>query len=444
MVKELFKVDPTEQQAMAMMAVAESKRCTVKSCHGSGKTTLASWLNWWFLLTRPYPKVICTAPSYDTLQDGLWAECAKWQRQSPVFSELFTWTKHKIHANWSSEEWFAVARSAGKGESIQGRRSKYTLLIIDEASGVDDDIEEAAGSLLTQENAYALYLSNPTKLNGFFYRLHTNPEAGRFWKRFTFSAYDSPLVSKSWIEEKKAIYGVKSNYFKVRVLGEFPYDEEDTLIPIEWVNLAVDSDIKVWEFEPVVLGVDVGAGGDRSVICPRKGSKVFPLITNEDKNTMNLIKLVGETANRYKADAICVDSIGIGKGVFDRMEELGYEVYSVDVRQSAREEGFSRLRDELYWKVRTDFESGMVSIPYDPEFMMELSSIKYDIQGNSIKVQSKKEVKKELSKRGSLYGSPDKLDSYMLTKFFDDAMYQPKEDMEVEERVRKSNRRSGY
>ena len=70
---------------------------SVRSGHGIGKSAVESWAVIWFLSTRPFPKIPCTAPTQHQLWDILWAEVAKWLRSNPVLSDSLIWTREKVY-----------------------------------------------------------------------------------------------------------------------------------------------------------------------------------------------------------------------------------------------------------------------------------------------------------------------------------------------------------
>jgi len=74
-VKEVLGVEPDEWQQDFLNAVASGERkISIRSGHGVGKSTTASWAMLWFLLTRYPVKVVVTAPTSGQLEAGLCAE----------------------------------------------------------------------------------------------------------------------------------------------------------------------------------------------------------------------------------------------------------------------------------------------------------------------------------------------------------------------------------
>ena len=411
---ELFKVTPTDQQKEIMNAVVKWRKVSVRSGHNIGKSALATWLTFWFLITRDYPKIICSATSKDQLYDVLWAEMAKWKRQNSLVDALFEWNKDKIYHKGYPEDWWAVARTAQKGEGIVGRHADHQMIILDEPSGMDDSILEATEGLMSGKDIYVLLISNPTRPSGYFYDTQTNPDLVKHWHPMHFSSLGSPLVSKKWLEYMLDKYGENSPNYMVRVLGEFPIDSDDTLIPRGWVMDAVDREIPLDKYAKRVLGVDVGAGGDKSVIVHRQGGVVDRIVKLKTSDTMVLVQKISQEYNAYNADAICIDSIGIGKGAFDELRRRGFNTYEVDVRRKSYKKGFDKISDELWWKTRDQFQNGTVSIPNDEELKLELWSVKY-LESN--KIEKKKDMKRRINY------SPDTAEAFRNTYFIDDMSF---------------------
>ena len=169
-VREILNAEPDAWQAEALNALSKESRVAIRSGHGVGKSCMESWAVCWFLFTRYFPKVIATAPTIRQLYDILWAEISKWLKRSPLLSELFEWQKTKVVMKAEPERWFAVARTAAKPENMQGFHEHSILFVLDEASGISDEIFEAVEGALTTPDAKLLICGNPTRNSGFFKR----------------------------------------------------------------------------------------------------------------------------------------------------------------------------------------------------------------------------------------------------------------------------------
>ncbi len=403
-------------QEAVLRDMAEHNRVAVRSGHGVGKSALQSWVVLWYLFTRGPVKIACTAPTSHQLYDVLWSEVSKWARQlHPFLLSMIKINTDRIELMDNPEECFAVARTARKEqpEAFQGFHSENMMFLIDEASGVDDLIFEVGEGSLSTKGAKALMCGNPTRTSGYFYEaFHRMREV---WKTHKVSCMESTRCSPDYMEAQALKYGVDSNVYRVRVLGEFPRQDDDTVI-----SLAQVEDASTREIEPdgrIIWGLDVARfGNDRTALCRRQGNVVtHKVMTWRNKDTMQVAGIIArmydDLPTHEQPQTIVVDVIGIGSGVVDRMQELGLPVIGINVSESpAIGEKFSRLRDELWWKGREWFEEMNCRLPDDETLMGELATVRYAIKSDGkIKVESKDEMKK----RG--LPSPDVADAFILT-----------------------------
>ena len=96
-VEDIIGVKPDEDQAKILRSVAANTMTSVRSGHGVGKSAVEAWTVIWYMVTRPFPKIPCTAPTQHQLFDILWAEISKWLRNAPGLYDELIWTKEKIY-----------------------------------------------------------------------------------------------------------------------------------------------------------------------------------------------------------------------------------------------------------------------------------------------------------------------------------------------------------
>jgi hypothetical protein len=85
------------------------------------------------------------------------------------------------------------------------------------------------------------------------------------------SCLDVPRA-QGHIEDIRAKYGESSNAWRVRVLGEFPTADDETVIPLELVLSAVERRVSTLSYYPV-WGVDVARyGDDRTALAKRQAN----------------------------------------------------------------------------------------------------------------------------------------------------------------------------
>jgi hypothetical protein len=218
-----------------------------------------------------------------------------------------------------------------------------------------------------------------------------------------------------------ATYGRNSNAYRIRVAGEFPLADDNAVIPLDLVTAAIERDVAPMRVMPV-WGLDCARfGTDRSALAKRRGNVLMePIKVFDQRDTMALAGLIVREYDRTEIDErpaeICIDTIGIGAGVYDRLEELGLPVRSVNVAESPSvDDLYMRLRDEIFWKARKWFEDRNCKIVDDPMLISELTCLQYAFtSAGKLKVESKDELKK----RG--FRSPDLADAFVLTFAADD------------------------
>lgn len=426
-VREMLGAEPYEYQREFLEALARNERkMSVKSGHGTGKSTTASWAMLWFLLLRYPVKVVVTAPTSSQLFDAMFAELKRWINELPKeLQELLNVKSDRVELLRAPAEAFISCRTARAEtpEALAGVHSDNVLLIVDEASGVPEQVFEAAAGSMSGHNATTLMLSNPTRSSGTFFESH-NRMANSWWTR-TWSCEDSPLVSDEFVEEMRLRYGEESNAFRVRVLGQFPLSDDNTIIPFHLVEAAQHRDVVVADDTDVVWGLDVARfGSDATALCKRQGPVVTEL---RSWRGLDLMQTTGRVVAEYEAlppskrpTEILVDSIGVGSGVVDRLRELDLPVRGINVAESpSMGDTYMNLRSELWFKCKAWLEDRSCKLPKDDQLQAELTAIRYSFTSSG---KMKAESKDEMRRRG--VGSPDLADALCLTMASDAATAQ--------------------
>ena len=414
-VREMIQLEPDPWQAEVLEDVsAGQRRISIRSAHGVGKSAVLSWASIWFILTKYPCKVVMTAPSSPQLFDALFAETRGWINNLPPFlKELLVVTSDRIALKSAPDESFISARTsrAESPESMQGVHSKHVLLLADEASGIPEEVFNAAQGSMSGESATTILTGNPTRTTGFFYDTHNR--LVEFWKTYHISAFDSPRVTPEFVEEVRFKSGEDSNEYRVRVLGEFPTTDDNTILGRDLVEPSIYRDIALDSSAEVVWGLDPARyGNDRTALIVRQGNIVSEV---EFWRNLDLMQTCGAVKAKYDATSlkpaiICVDSIGIGAGVVDRLRELGLPVVGVNVSETPSVGNYRNLRAELWFRLKDWLLQRGCKLPKNEILISELCSVRY-LYTSSGKVQV--ESKEEMKKRG--LKSPDLADALVLT-----------------------------
>jgi len=416
---DVLGVEPWDKQKEIIESVRDNDNTCVASGHGVGKTFVSACTTLWFLCCHYQSRVITTAPTNRQVESILWAEIWSLYKNSrvPLGGKLL-----KTSLNLE-EKWFALGLSTDDPDRFQGHHAEHILLVMDEAPGIDPKIYEASKGILTSHGSKSLLIGNPTSPSGPFFDAFKN----RLWNSFHISCYDSPaiknpekypnLTTQKWIDERAEEWGEKSPMFISRVLGEFPEEGEDTLIPLSWCDKAVKrGDIKGKGVisDHIYLGLDVARyGSNKTVLTSFQPNRIKAIKTIQNRSTTEAVKMVVTEAISAGAKLmnITVDDTGVGGGVTDRLRELGYGVLAVNFSQKPTDPyHFRGIRDEIYWNMRELFRSDEIAIPGNEALISQLSSIRYKINPRTGKIEI--ETKDEMKKRG--LKSPDESDSLAI------------------------------
>lgn len=257
-------------------------------------------------------------------------------------------------------------------------------------------------------------------------------------------------MEKEWLEEfgadgltKEALYwrrfklkemngDYEQKYRKFR--QEYPLTDEDaflssvtdTFLQSENVRNARKNTID--SHSNLIIGIDPARkGDDRTAIIKRRGRKAYDLKTYNGLDTMELCGIIKRIIDKENPARVCIDSIGIGAGIVDRLKELGCDcVEGVNVARKALEpDRYKNLRAELWDSMRSWFLQDMpVEIPDSDELQVDLTCLGYSYDSSDrLKIEGKDDAKK----RGLL--SPDTADALMLTffggEYVDEGGYRP-------------------
>ena len=414
-----------EKQKEILEAVRDNAEVAVRSCHASGKSYVSGRIVHWWLNAYSNSVVITTAPTFRQVKEVLWREI----KGSVVGKSIYPEKAILDTSINISSQWFALGLSTDKPDQFQGFHSPHLMVLIDEASGIQPEIEEAIDGLTPEK---IVRIGQPLQTTGRFADSFRYPNV----KKIQISAFDTPnvkegktiipgLITKEDVEKFRIRYGEDSDVYKVRVLGEFPGQDSNALISIDDVSKAIQREVSVLSQWEKKIGVDVARfGDDRSAIIVRQMEKVIRKEVFSSLDTMEITGRVLKIAKeeQVKADNIFIDVIGIGAGVYDRLKEQGWKTNAVNVAESPKDkENYINLRAELYAdKVKEWIKTG--DLPDDDFY--ELANIKYKFNSSGkLQIESKEDMKK----RG--LESPDIADALMLTFASKGIINMPKQSM---------------
>lgn len=400
-------------------------RFSTVSGHGIGKSTLVAWLIKFVLDTRPYAKGVVTANTAEQLRTKTWAEVAKWNALS-LTAHLWHYTSgrgamslyrkgpHEISSNWRADAQTCREENA---EAFQGLHSAGStpFYIFDEASGIPDKIWEARAGGATDGEPMSFDFGNPTRKSGYFYE----NSAGRFRHRYIVRHIDSrnvAITNKAIFEQWRADWGEDSDFFRVKVKGEFPSAGTVQFISSDLVYGAALREGGYSKTDSLLIGVDVARFGDNStVIFPRIGrdAKSFPFREYKGLDNVQVAEKVIEVVKEFRnigksCQGIFIDGGGLGGGVVDILRRAGYNPIDINFGGKSSDRRFTRKVDEMWGRMRDELQ--YLAIPNNQDLIDQLTQREY---GFTTSGKISLESKTDMAERG--VQSPDKADALALT-----------------------------
>lgn len=424
-----------KRQRDILHGIVANKKVAVCSGQKVSKSNTFVVAALWWTATRGRGRVLFTAPANSQVRDILWKElrriCNSVTPDGRTVSEILGVEPAILPS--TGMQWpdgrEIIGFSADTPERMQGFSGPNTLALLDESSGIADEIFEAI-----QGNAagggHIAAAGNPTQQSGWFFdAFHTKRE---FWFRLEISSEETPnctgeeppipgLADPDFIKSMEREHGRESAFFKVRILGKFAGTASNAIIGLALIDPAK----LLWKnrvsepTESLELGVDVARfGDDESTIAPRRGNRAYEIESVHGFDTVAVAGKVNEVIDKHRRPgervSIKIDtSGGYGAGVADLLRSQNREGISVfDVNSSEKSddpEKYVNVRSQLHFAVRDWLKDGG-ELPEDPKLEAELLTPTYSYDArNRMKVESKDEIKKRLKR------SPDRSDALALS-----------------------------
>lgn len=428
------------RQKTVMESVRDNRRTIVRACHSSGKSFIAASVAcWWLDSHKPGEAfVLSTAPTAPQVRAILWRNINRIHASAklPGRCNQQEWL---MPTGDGSEELVGIGRKPSEHSegSFQGIHARYVLVILDESQGVPKTLWDGTESIASNKHARVLAIGNPDTTSGPFVDACNSPD---MWNEIHIGFKHTPastgevvpeevsdgLISREWAEDRRIAWGEDSALYQSKVLGELPSGDIDPWRVISEEDAAkcryVD---EAYEGDPDAVrigGLDIGGGGDRTVLVERIGSAVKRIESFSDRDPMLTVGKLVNIIEEWDLQRVRIDVVGIGWGVAGRLKEVLRERGSKCIVQtvnfagrSSQPKRFLNIRAEAWWNGRELSRNKAWSLAaLDNDAIAELTMPRYEIVDSSgkLKIEKKDEVRERLGR------SPDIADA-LLMAFFD-------------------------
>lgn len=395
----------------------EAIREAVASGHGIGKSALVSWIILWAMTTFEDTRGVVTANTDGQLKSKTWAELATWYNRF-IAKDMFVYTATSLFSAQPGHErtwrvdaipWSEHNTEAFAGLHNHGRR---ILIIFDEASAIIDKIWEVTDGAMTDDNTERIWVAfgNPTRTNGrFFDCFH---RFRNMWRTHQIDSRSVTISNKKEIQRWAEMWGEDSDFFKVRVKGEFPSASDSQFISTAIVETAMQRQVNALAYNPapVIIGVDPAwTGSDALEIVMRQGAVYRHLMTQaKNDDDARVAGIIARFEEEYHAAAVFIDQ-GYGTGIYSMGKVMGRNWQLVSFAAKPTDSYYANKRAEMWGDMKKWLQTEGV-LDDDQQLKDDLTGPEAFINHSGhLQLESKDDMKR----RG--LQSPNKADALALT-----------------------------
>jgi hypothetical protein len=418
------------KQRIIAKSVQRKRFTAVRSCHGIGKSYLASRLANWWIATKPDPFVVTTAPSGHQVRSILWREIKRGKAKGKLRGRI---TEGQVPEWKIGDQLVAFGRKpadyvdpAEAATAFQGIHALNLLVILDEASGIPEWLATAVETLVTNTRSRVLAIGNPDNPTSWFAKIN-RPGSGynviKVNARMTPNFTGEPipellkdlLVSKIWVAERLKRWGKNNPLYIAKVDAEFPLVTDDTVFTPYHIQIAaaVDRSRHALSKESTNYGgLDVARmGSDECCLYINANGHVRHYKSWGKTETMETVGIVRRELEGRPWPHLNIDANGVGAGVYDRLRELGHSVIPfMGGERAFNPQKYRNRRTEAYWEAREAMEQGLIDVDINDDILIaELLEVKYKLNSlGQILLEEKDDTHRRLGR------SPNRADAFVM------------------------------
>lgn len=377
------------KQREIIESVRDHRYTAVHAAHGLGKSWTAATAIAWWADTHPSESsfVVWTAPTYPQVAAVVGRELSQAIEDAGLTDIRLMGDQRLV----VGERLIGYGRKPADHNmaAFQGIHAEHVLVVLDEACGIPRQLWDAADALATNEHARVLAIGNPDDASSHFAEVCDPARAAhRGWNVIHVDAFDSPnltgevvpeamsraLISRTWVEERKARWGEKSAIYQAKVRGVFAPDAENAIVPLALVRRA--QQIEATDPEPgkplgAVLGCDIARGNsddtDANTILSVERGRASIVAHFREPDLMRTADMIDAEARKLgPLTRIVVDGDGLGAGVVDALRQKGHDIVEFRGAQKARDpRRFRNRRAEAWWGLRELLQDDAIALPSD-------------------------------------------------------------------------------
>lgn len=455
---DYWQVPGIEGQREWCDAISSHHTVAIETGNALGKDYFVGGIIPWWLWTREDSLVIVTGPSQTLLGSVTWKEVRRAVEGCPFYprylsAKITNGVKSSPQVMEVAPGWQALGFSTTSIERLSGQHAGELLVILEEASGIEDHVWEAIDGLKAKK---IVAIGNPIRAEGGFVRLcdqgiadakngipkqfavkyinvpsTASPDAGKDESKYG-------LADKGWLDRMARQYGKDSLWYRAHVLAIRPKLAHERLIQPEHLDACTSEATRERCNEWRQLGkagkrriscdVGEGVGNARSVIVVRDDLGILDITASIYQTPSDTAVAIAGLAGKWKVspDNISYDGAGqTGKRLGNALSGQGYPMARPYFGSGSGGKRCTNLRtaSAIAFARRIDPETYVghdeTHLPFHipmsehwPSIREELLELKYELKGDKSALEPKDDLMERLQR------SPDFADA--ITQAFRD------------------------
>jgi len=377
------------------------------------KTTLGLNLLIRECVRNPKSSYVYVAPTYTQARNIIWDDPNMLDAYLPDKAEMgCKMNEQKLHVKFANGSLLSV-RGADKPDSLRGIDAAGVFF--DEWALIKPEAWTEIFRPIIAQNAkrwamFAFTPKGPNHATEMLDRALLSESEG--WFGQTLRASESNLLPQ--VELDKARQEMPTSLYDQEFECARITDEERTLITSRMIEGLKAIALRLYPQTRRIISCDPATGGDECVCYVGENGEIIDELILHERDTMKIAGHLAILGSKYEIDDYIIDSIGLGKGIADRLTELGKNVQPFCSSEKAIDsDRFRNLRVEAWWYVMEQMEAHEVPYPVDSELRRQLSGVRYKVMDSSGRLQlDPKDATKKILGR-----SPDRADAYVMMQY---------------------------
>jgi hypothetical protein len=360
-----------------------AKRIAIRSGRQIGKTVMGSVKVLYRAFMNPNEQILILAPSQRQ------ANIFFWNIKEIVANNLFIKecvvreTMTQIYFDNGSEIHCLPAGSRRVSDRIRG--FSPTLILMDEASYIPDEVLTAVEPSLAATNGDLIYTSTPYGKRGFFWECF---KPGGGFSTYHIKSSECPRITEDFLKEKKE--RLSENEFNQEYLGEF--SEEGDVFFTRSLILSCTEDIKELDNPQVgyvyYLGIDCARYSQDetvyTIVEHGAFNRVVKIVSTSKQPTTDITARIKQLYEIWKFECIHIDATNVGGPVYDILIQEGYPIFPAKFASI-------KFKEQLYMNLKTLMEHHKIQFPNNEKLINQMANLisRFTMQGVSLQPPDK-------------------------------------------------------